>query len=232
MSIVLLTDEEATTPQIFHNIEFSAAWIFAIVQLLAVFYAFDRVAIMSRPWILKMVVFLNLGGSIVPAVLVYVNVEEFEVPSHEIEYANTIFAALIDVLMAVEIIQSHYHAGKTGHLLMNIAIVLLPVCIALAMLVVYNAMGIDDEGEHRGEAPSHYLEFSFEMVSSLITFSYCMDNKLRADLLRSALFLSNDPLAHKSAAAGGTTTIQAAQAEVEIVVSAPAPAPASSGASN
>lgn len=50
-------------------------------------------------------------------------------------------------------------------------------------------MGITD-GEHNGEQAAHYLEFVFEMISSVITFWFCMDNKLRVDTMRLDIMLA------------------------------------------
>ena len=46
-----------------------------------------------------------------PLLLVLINVEKFEVPSHEIEYSASLFSALIDVLMALEIISRFHKVG-------------------------------------------------------------------------------------------------------------------------
>lgn len=49
--------------------------------------------------------------------------------------------------------------------------------VALIQLTVYNSMGKDEDGDMIGEVPAHYLEFSFGIISSLIAFWFCMDNK-------------------------------------------------------
>ena len=54
--------------------------------------------------------------------------------------------------------------------------------VALVQLGVYNLMGYDAETQDMvGEVPGHFLEFSFEIISSLIAFWFCMDNKFVAD---------------------------------------------------
>mmetsp|Transcript_4003 Transcript_4003/g.5418 ORF Transcript_4003/g.5418 Transcript_4003/m.5418 type:complete len:81 (+) Transcript_4003:39-281(+) len=42
-------------------------------------------------------------------------------------------------------------------------------------------MGREPNGDMVGEGPAHYLEFAFEIISSLIAFWFCMDNKFVAD---------------------------------------------------
>lgn len=59
---------------------------------------------------------------------------------------------------------------------------LIALLVALVQLGVYNLMGYDEERQDMiGEAPAHFLEFSFEIVSALIAFWFCMDNKFVAD---------------------------------------------------
>ena len=52
-------------------------------------------------------------------------------------------------------------------------------------------MGIEPDGEHNGEVPAHYLEFAFEMLSAIVTFWFCMDNKLRCDTMRLDIMLAD-----------------------------------------
>ena len=44
----------------------------------------------------------------------------------------------------------------------------------------YNLGGVED-GERLGEKNAHYCEFAFEIISSLVTFVFCVDNKIVAD---------------------------------------------------
>ena len=53
--------------------------------------------------------------------------------------------------------------------------------VAVVQLGVYNGMGRTPDGDMVGEVPGHFLEFSFEIISSLIAFWFCMDNKYVAD---------------------------------------------------
>ena len=56
------------------------------------------------------------------------------------------------------------------------------ILVAIVQLGVYNLMGYNEAtGDMGGETPAHYLEFSFEIISSLIAFWFCMDNKFLSD---------------------------------------------------
>jgi len=53
--------------------------------------------------------------------------------------------------------------------------------VAVFQLGVYNLMGRKPDGDMVGEVPAHYCEFAFEIISSLIAFWFCMDNKVVAE---------------------------------------------------
>ena len=181
--ITFVAIEDATSEQIFHNLEFTATLLFSFVQLLTVFYSPSRSdsLLMDRPWLLKGVVFLNLVLNIIPAILIYVNLELFEVPAHQMEYVNTVISALIDVLLTVHLLTTYFQAGSTSKLWIQLSVIVIPLLVAIAILAVYSGQGFDAEGNAIGESNTHYLEFSFEILSSIITFSFCMDSKLLGD---------------------------------------------------
>ena len=150
--------------------------------------------------LLKFLVFWNVAVSMVPAMLVFINLEEFEVPSHQVEYANGCAMALVDMLMALQLFNSYRRkdaeagsdAPKSGcaKYLTPILLGVIPLAVAASQLAVYNGMGLTEDGEHKGETAAHYLEFAFEMISSIITFWFCMDNKLRVDTMRLDIMLA------------------------------------------
>ena len=54
--------------------------------------------------------------------------------------------------------------------------------VAIVQLGIYNLMGYNEQTHDMvGEVPAHFLEFSFEIISSLIAFWFCMDNKNISD---------------------------------------------------
>ena len=63
----------------------------------------------------------------------------------------------------------------------NIMISAIASTFAIAQIVVYNIFGQTEKGEMVGEKAAHYFEFSFEIMSALITFWFCVDNKFVAD---------------------------------------------------
>jgi hypothetical protein len=190
-----------TSVETFHKIEFGTTFLFSIIESLSIVYSPDRQ--FESPMLLKALIFWNIAVSFVPALLVFINIEEFEVPSHELEYTNGVCMALVDMLMAVQLINAmkrrRSHAtgeaeggnmAKLGPLCTAFLLGFIPVSIAVAQLWVYNGMGMDEDGERLGEKPAHFLEFAFEMVSSAITFWFCMDNKLRVDTMRLDIMLA------------------------------------------
>ncbi len=128
--IFMVANKGATSDQVFHNIEFSASFVFALVQVLAVFYAFKvSTIIIARPWALKFVVLLNVAGTLLPALLVYVNLEKWETISHEIEYTNSLCSALVDLLMSVQILEAYFKSGDRGQFAHSGAIFIVPVLV-------------------------------------------------------------------------------------------------------
>merc|ERR1712054_550212 len=68
-----------------------------------------------------------------------------------------------------------------GDILSTAGMVAISAIIAIVQISIYNGMGETEDGDKVGEKPAHYCEFSFEIISALITFWFCMDNKLVAD---------------------------------------------------
>ena len=114
----------------------------------------------------------NIVAACLPAVLISMNCEYFEIISHEIEYCNELTMSFVDLVLLWSLCQ--FEVG-TSAFMSGIASI-----VALIQLAVYNGMGRDDEGDMIGEVPAHYLEFAFEIISSLIAFWFVMDNKVRS----------------------------------------------------
>ena len=112
----------------------------------------------------------NIVAACLPAVLISMNYEYFEIISHEIEYCNELTMSFVDLVLLWSLCQ--FEVG-TSAFMSGIASI-----VAVIQLAVYNGMGRDDEGDMIGEVPAHYLEFAFEIISSLIAFWFVMDNKV------------------------------------------------------
>ena len=158
--------------------------------------------IYNNPLALRLVLFFNIVAASLPAVLVTLNYEYFEIISHEVEYLNELTMSFVDLVLLWSLCQISSSSnnssssrrrddsrgggtkdnenkidegsrGQGGWKMAAIACV-----VALVQLAVYNGMGITEAGDMIGEVPAHYLEFSFGIVSSLIAFWFCMDNKV------------------------------------------------------
>lgn len=155
----------------FHILEFSSTFIFALVECISLTSTPKSILnIYNNPNLLKLILFFNIVVSSFPAVLVILNYEFFEIVSHQVEYMNELTMSFVDLVLLWSLCQFQ----GTSALMAGIATV-----VAMVQLAVYNGMGRTEDGDMGGEVPAHYLEFSFEIISSLIAFWFCMDNKVR-----------------------------------------------------
>jgi len=76
--------------------------------------------------------------------------------------------SFVDCVMLMSLSQLEGTSGQLACVALGIAVV---------QLLVYNAMGRDEDGGMVGEVAAHYLEFTFEIISSIIVFCFCVDNK-------------------------------------------------------
>ena len=160
------SDCPVTTDQIFHRTEFGTTWLFSIIEVLAIIYSPDRQ--FEAELLLKFLVFWNVAASFVPAMLVFINLEMFEVPSHQLEYANGFAMAGVDMLMGIQlmreyrkaVLQHQEHKLDPGArrsrceapakpsfckgMVIPALMGLIPLSVTAAMLAVYNGMGITE----------------------------------------------------------------------------------------
>ena len=169
--------------------QFWATFAFAVIEAIALVYSPKSVSnIYEKPLVLKTVLFFDIAASFVPAFLVAINLERFETVSHEMEYSNEITMTFVDMVLLTSLIRSAQKRGDFGagkgvatNLLSTGGMVAVSAVIAIAQISIYNGMGEDEDGGKKGEKAAHYCEFSFEIISALISFWFCMDNKLIAD---------------------------------------------------
>jgi hypothetical protein len=70
---------------LFHQIEFTGTFLFAIIQAFALLYTpKSLVNIYDNPVTLKLVLFFAIVVSFIPSFLVWCNLERFEIVSHEV----------------------------------------------------------------------------------------------------------------------------------------------------
>lgn len=192
------TDEEdshgVTSKVFFHNLEFWATFAFAVTEVLALAYSPKPLgSIYKNTLFLKFVIFVNIVLTFVTAMLVSINLEEFETISHEMEYANELTMAMFDLIILFSLLRARGHVSQSKNdVRTSLVIVLIALAIAVAQLTVYNAMGVDEDGDRRGEQAAHYCEFAFEILSAGITFWFCMDNKLHCDQQTMSIMLGDE----------------------------------------
>ena len=173
---------------VFHNVEFWATFAFAVVEAVALVYSPKSITnIYENPLVLKTVLFFDIAAAFVPAFLVALNLERFETVSHEMEYSNEITMTFVDMVLLTSLIRSAHARGDlgadklSGSILSTGGMVAVSALIAIVQMSIYNGMGETEDGGKIGEKAAHYCEFSFEIISAVITFWFCMDNKLIAD---------------------------------------------------
>jgi hypothetical protein len=153
----------------FHLLEFWATFCFAIVTTISLTATPKSILnIYNNPLTLRLVLFFNIVASAMPAMLMTLNTEYFEVMSHQIEYLNELTMSFIDLVLLWSLCKFE---GA------NAIMAVIASIVACVQLAIYNGMGRRDDGEMIGEVPAHFLEFTFGIISSLIGFAFCMDNK-------------------------------------------------------
>ncbi len=153
----------------FHLLEFWATFCFAIVTCISLTSTPKSILnIYNHPLALRLILFFNIVASSIPAMLMALNTEYFEVISHQIEYLNELTMSFIDLVLVWSLCKFE---GA------NAIMAVIASIVACVQLAIYNGMGRTDDGEMIGEVPAHFLEFTFGIISSLIAFAFCMDNK-------------------------------------------------------
>ena len=200
-------DVERTEPPVsdmlYHGTEFWSTFVFAIVECVSLFANTGRQSVrniyQANPTFLKWIMFFNILSTMMAATLVTMNLDEFEIISHEIEYLNELTMSFVDLALLDLWLRSNggsttrspsrkrqqgEDAGtaKQQQYFTTVSMASVASAVACFQLGVYNLMGRDPEtGDMVGEVLSHYCEFAFEILSSMVAFGFCMDNKLVAD---------------------------------------------------
>jgi len=174
----------ATTPQLFHNLEFWATFVFNTVDVFALSYSPKNLSNQyGNPTLLKIVVLFNVGMSFLACMLVAINLEKFEVLAHELEYTNELTITIFDATILLNLVRgrSHKSSDKSKANFLSALGLAVIAMVGVAQIVIYNCSGWTADGDSKGEQTAHYLEFAFGTASAGITFWFTMDNKMSAD---------------------------------------------------
>jgi hypothetical protein len=194
--------------QAFHYTEFWGTFGFGIVQLFAITQTPKTlVATVNNPRAVQFILFMNVILTFIPAFLVTVNLNDFEVISHELEYCSEITMSFIELALFWSLLQRSKDRRAQENLTIgngdgaqgdassdaqtSFILTLTALTISLLQLGIYNGFGRDPNGGMRGEVSAHYCEFTFGVVSSLITCWFTLDNMLTAEEELSKIFYGN-----------------------------------------
>mmetsp|Transcript_3241 Transcript_3241/g.8267 ORF Transcript_3241/g.8267 Transcript_3241/m.8267 type:complete len:325 (+) Transcript_3241:254-1228(+) len=167
-------EDPPISEKFFHLLEFWGTFFFAVVECISLTSTPKSILnIYDNPLTLRLVLFFNIVAASLPAILMTMNYEYFEIMSHEIEYFNEITMSFVDVVLLWSLCRDKENEGGKGRSWRMTAIACI---VAMVQLAVYNGMGRTEDGDMKGEVPAHYLEFTFGIISSLIAFWFCMDN--------------------------------------------------------
>eukprot|EP00854_Cymbomonas_tetramitiformis_P004366 gene4366-5372_t len=179
----------ATTPQTFHNLEFWSTFFFNVVVLLAFNYSPKVLSNQyENPTRLKLIVLLSVGMSFMSCMLVSINLEKFEILSHELEYANELSMTMCDLVILLSLLRGRHPQGQSPAYFSDMKdtwkaflSLFLGGLVSCAQLGVYNLSGWTSDGDSKGEQIAHYMEFLFNVMSSIIIFWFTMDNRFCAE---------------------------------------------------
>jgi len=183
-------EEREAAKFLFHMLEFWANVGFDIATVVALLYSPKPLSsIFHYTVILRLIIAVNITVSLVPAVLMTLDVDLYEYPCHNVEYANELTMSFIDMVIVMSLVREAGGFAARRHLQLVI-----PVCVGvmvcITQLLVYNLMQSDE-----GEQISHFLEFSLDIVSALFTFWFCLSNKKMADQwIQSILYAGSCPV--------------------------------------
>lgn len=174
--------EAAIDDAVFHRLEFGSTFLFSLVTTLALVFSPERR--FGRPLLLKMLVLLNVTASFVAALLVFTAGPRLMKGAHELEYANELCTALVDILILLTLSDGptpQATPAKWRMLLLGVGATSVP---ALQMLL-YNL-----DAPWAGSRAAHMLEFGFSATSAAVSFWFCTDSLLVADKLKLEIMLA------------------------------------------
>ena len=156
---------------ILHHVEFWSTFFYACVEAFALIYTPRAISSISgRPTLLKVLLFFDVVATFYPAVIVTLNLEEFESIAHQIEYLNELTMAFVNLVLLASLLRRPDSPQKDAS---TINITLAALAIACVQLTLYDVFGM--------KRMAHVFEFSFGTVSAFVTFAFCLDNRALAE---------------------------------------------------
>jgi len=175
----------------FHMVEFWATFAYAGVEAFALVYTPRALSsISNRPMTLKVLLFFDIVATFVPACLVSMDLERYEVLAHEIEYSNELTMAFVNLVLLASLLRRRAPpsdgpppteaASLADDNRTTACVAAGAAVIAILQILVYNC-GFVDRGRRfyneNAERDAHFLEFTFAILSSFVTFWFCLDNR-------------------------------------------------------
>jgi len=176
----------------FHLLEFWTSCVYSIVETFAlVMSPKTMLHIYSKPNLLKLLLFFNVVNSLVPALMMTLDFHYFEKMAHELEFINSFTLSFVTMILLASLLNppsldeanlnlpfTQNNNNNSQQQLSNddkssIIMGFVACAVAASNFFIYNI------GQH---AAAHYLEFSFNIVVSLVTFWFCLDNRFMAQM--------------------------------------------------
>lgn len=171
----------------FHLLEFYSGFTFSVVEAFAIIFAPNPFAVKHFPIVLRVFLMLSMTLTLSSAVLITYDLEVFEVPAHELEYANQFLQSVLNTVMVSFLIRRVRSTDSSSSKAVTIVaglVQLLAMAFVVAEIVTYNfygcSFGVACLSED-GEQIAHWLEFTFGILSGSLSFLFCMHNKSVAD---------------------------------------------------
>jgi hypothetical protein len=145
-----INGEPVVSDLTYHLTEFWATFGFACVECISLVHtpkSFFK--IYNHPLLLKLILFFNIAATLVPAILVTLNLHVFEIASHEIEYVNEMTMAFVEIVMLKSLLRFETSAAS---LVGQWVVAGLALAVACLQLGVYNLLGRSDDGDMQGKS--------------------------------------------------------------------------------
>lgn len=173
---------QPTDRRTFHLLEFWSAFLFNVLNVFVMVFSEKDVSQQFRyPALFKIIVLLNVGASLICAVLVTLNTELFEFPAHQIEYTNELTMAGIDIALVLAVLRQREMQDSFITRAGAVVCGVVGLGVAITQLALYNGMGFNEQGEPKGEIAAHYFEYTFDFIMGNLTAWFAFETKLTLD---------------------------------------------------